>query len=472
MRFTILLLAVLISNWSSHMSLCESNRCVVYPKDNGMALVNPQMGWTFHYYSNQINNYGSRLKPSDTLDDFPGLSVVYLRLPWSFIEPEEGVFTWSIVDTPAQRWIDKGKQVAFRFSCSESWLRYATPKWVEEAGAKGYNFSPGELRKDGAYWEPDYGDPIFLDKLDQLLAVAASRYDGNPNVAFIDIGSLGVWGEGHTFSSTRLKYPSSVLKTHIDLHTKHFKRTLLAVNDDFSLHGDDTLIDYAFKAGLTLRDDSILVQAPPHHYYHADFAQLFWPKLPVILENEHYGASRDKGIWGDGSKYLEAVEEYHASYVSIHWWPREFMTEQAELIQKINRRLGYRLQLKEISWPAETTINAAFTVSMKWGNAGVAPCYPGGYVALTLKDQEGGIVSVFVDQSQNVETWDVGPVDHTPVRNLNMACAFARNMKPGLFDVFVSVGQRDGTPKIALPLTEDDGHKRYKLGSIKVKGTE
>jgi len=27
------------------------------------------MGWTLHFYSNVITNYGSKLAPSDTLDD-------------------------------------------------------------------------------------------------------------------------------------------------------------------------------------------------------------------------------------------------------------------------------------------------------------------------------------------------------------------------------------------------------------------
>lgn len=158
---------------STVVCAAQESKCVVHPANHGRALVNPQMGWTFHHYSNIIRNYGSRLEPSDTLDDFPGLSAVYLRLPWSFIEPEEGVFNWSIVDTPAQRRIAKGKQVAFRFSCTESWLRYATPKWVQDAGAKGYNFTPGKLQEDGPYWEPDYGDPVFLQKLEQFLAAAA-----------------------------------------------------------------------------------------------------------------------------------------------------------------------------------------------------------------------------------------------------------------------------------------------------------
>ena len=53
----------------------------VRPEDTGEALVNPGMGWTMHFYSNIPRNYGSKLEPSDTLHDFPGLSTVYLRLP-------------------------------------------------------------------------------------------------------------------------------------------------------------------------------------------------------------------------------------------------------------------------------------------------------------------------------------------------------------------------------------------------------
>jgi len=58
------------------------------------------MGWVLHHYDNSIANYGSRLDPSDTVDDFPGVSVIYLRLAWSYIQPEEGRFNWSIIDTP------------------------------------------------------------------------------------------------------------------------------------------------------------------------------------------------------------------------------------------------------------------------------------------------------------------------------------------------------------------------------------
>ncbi|HYG36269.1 MAG TPA: beta-galactosidase, partial [Clostridia bacterium] len=204
----------------------------VRPEDTGVALVNPDMGWTMHFYSNIPQNYGSKLEPSDTLEDFPGISTVYLRVPWAFLQPEEGRFNWALLDTPAQRWIAKGKRVAFRITCSENWIPYATPEWVRKAGAKGYFYEFGKGRTEqGTTWDPDFGDPVFLDKLERFLAAMAARYDGNPNVAFIDIGSYGMWGEGHTHMSSQVPESETfaILKQHIDLHVKHFQRTLLCI---------------------------------------------------------------------------------------------------------------------------------------------------------------------------------------------------------------------------------------------------
>ena len=346
-------LLYLLSTWMlSNASANDAGQQTTFqPQDNGQALVNPGMGWTLHFYSNAIENYGSKLEPSDTLDDWPGLSTIYLRVPWSFLEPQEGQFNWSLFDTPTQRWVAKGKKIAIRVSCCESWWRYATPKWVQDAGAKGVDFEFGKgPRAGGPLWEPDYLDPVFLEKLDHFLAALARHYDGNPNVAFIDIGSFGMWGEGHTGFSSRLTQAQTfvVVKKHIDLYLKHFHRTLLCISDDVAgatrpgRHFPET--DYAISKGVTLRDDSILVEPPPHSWYHAEMAQEFWPRWPVILEHEHYGPSKARKAWS-GDLLLKSVEDYHASYMSIHWWPREELKENRETIDRINRRIGYRLQL-------------------------------------------------------------------------------------------------------------------------------
>ncbi len=61
------------------------------------------------------------------------------------------------------------------------------------------------------------------------------------------------------------------------------------------------------------------------------------------------------------------------------------------------------------------------------------------------------------------ETFTLAQTYHDGPRN------FARPAAEGTYDVFVSVGALDGTPRMALPLDNDDGQRRYRLGQITVK---
>ena len=461
-----------------------SDQVVVNLTDDGRALVNPGMGWTCHFYSNIPTNYGSHLEPSDSLDWFEGCSTVYLRLPWAYIEPEEGVFNWAIVDTPAQRWIAKGKKVAFRFTTSENWMEYATPKWVFDAGAKGERYTWGKgVIEDGICVDPVFDDPIYLEKLENFLKAAGKRYGDNPNVAFIDVGTYGMWGEGHSTlgfwgnpSSSRMEPERTlaVVKNHIDLHKKYFPNVQLCISDDVAgaeRQGDSfPETDYAFEKGVSLRDDSILVQGGDRAWFHAEMAQKFWPTMPVILEHEHLLGSVERGFWND-EKLIESVEAYHASYMSIHWWPEVEWERLADTVRKINLRLGYRILPSRVAFPKTVKIDSFFNVEWTLQNLGVAPCYDGGFVALTLKDDKGGIVSLLSDESYDVRELPVGAPGQAP--KVERSARFrvghvAPTTKPGVYDVYISVGTRDGTPVYALPLPNEDGQRRYKIGQIEL----
>jgi hypothetical protein len=132
-----------------------------------------------------------------------------------------------------------------------------------------------------------------------------------------------------------------------------------------------------------------------------------------------------------------------------------------------------------MSWPKEVAISAPFTVETKWANAGVAPCYESGFWALTLKDRKNGIVSVNVNDDFDLRQLQPGAPGEAPVQSSSAQFivgrmqkdplgTFGPTTKPGTYDVFVSVGQRDGTRRIALPLPNSDGQLRYKLGTMRV----
>ena len=446
------------------------------PVDDGRALVNPYMGWTCHFYSNVPTNYGSHLAPADALDWFEGCSVVYLRIPWAFIEPEEGKFQWSILDTPAQRWISRGKQVAFRFTTSENWIEYAIPKWVEAAGAKTvrYRFAKG-VAPDGDLVDPIYDDPIYLAKLENFLKAAAARYDNNPDVAFIDVGTFGLWGEGHTLMTQQHLSREEIerlTRIHIDLHRRCFPHTQLVISDDVigpdNVVDDHPLMQYARSRGVSFRDDSILVN-PKHLWYHDRLAQRFWPTMPVVLEHEHYHGTQATGSWSR-EKLLQAVEDHHASYLSIHFWPHEFYAKEKPVVQAINRRIGYRFVFPRIEFPAEVKPGAPFTVTFEAANAGVAPCYFDLFPAFTLIAPDGGIGSVLTIESVNLRELPVGPDGQWPVKTFQAELCIndvAPALPPGEYQLCLSLGRHDGTPTVRMPY-DDRPDRRVPLGTVKV----
>jgi hypothetical protein len=116
---------------------------------------------------------------------------------------------------------------------------------------------------------------------------------------------------------------------------------------------------------------------------------------------------------------------------------------------------------------------------MAWVNAGVVACYGGGFPAITFKDERAGIISVNVEESFDVSRLKVAPLGLAPLERLWSQCivayrhhdpvgSHAAPAKPGNYTLFVSIGSRDGTPQIALPLTGDDGRHRYKVGQIRL----
>jgi hypothetical protein len=219
---------------------------------------------------------------------------------------------------------------------------------------------------------------------------------------------------------------------------------------------------------VTFRDDSIFVRKAPQAWFHDDMAALFWPTRPVVLETQHYHMARKIDAW-DMNLLVKAVEENHASYLSIHGWPDEIYRDNAAGIAAINRRLGYRIMPQAVTFPDAVKIDEPLEITSVWANTGVAPCYGGGFGAFTLKDEKGGIVSVLADDGLDLRTLGTGKAGQAP--SVTRTARFrvghvAPATRPGTYDVFVSVGQRDGTPAIALPLADDDGQRRYRLGRV------
>ena len=474
-----------------------SGATTVRPQDTGEALINPGMGLAHYHYSNRLWAYGMYSKPGDT-DPLPGTSVVYFRVLWNDVEPQEGVFRWDIFDSVAQNWIRAGKKIAFRIICCNQ-TENATPDWVREAGSKGVWFPPYyEGVPPAERWEPTYDDPVFLEKLTNFLKAFAARYDGDPSVAFVDVGSFGLYGEGHTGRTAKLSREETerVARLHIELHRTLMPNTYLVLSDDVagsnSKEPDLPFLKYMREQGVGLRDDSIMCSQ--YGWWHDHWGRLFAPTLPVVLETGHITMCSDMGNWKKG-RILECVEKHQASYFTFHGFPEDFRETHAEEIAAVNRRIGYRLMPLSVTFPDEVTAGEAVEIAAEWVNKGVAPCLPGGFAAWSLVDGAGNVCWSFTDEAFDMKslapTLEDGP---HPVKTLSrgrfghkaaippwndMVLHSLRTrgrvtetsfdmLKPGRYALCVSVGTRQGEPAIALPIAGGSG-RRYRLGSVTVK---
>ena len=134
--------------------------------DDQKVLKNPHKGWYHHYFDNGTGIYLTRA--DSDLDSFPGMNHLYLRVPWSYLEPTKGQYQWSLLDTVINKWTAKGYGISLCVTCKETDTIYATPEWVKNAGAQGAFFTTSW---GSTAWRPDYGDAIFLQNLDRKSVV-------------------------------------------------------------------------------------------------------------------------------------------------------------------------------------------------------------------------------------------------------------------------------------------------------------
>ena len=369
-----------------------------------IALENPHKGWYHHYPDNHINKY--IIREDSHLLDFPGMDHIYIRLAWAYLEPQEGQFNWDIIDNIINKWIEKGLKISFRISCKETSTdrieqQFATPKWVMEAGAKGDYYRRGKKVGPDGPWEPVFDDPVYLEKLENFLRAFAKRYDGKLWLRYVEVGSIGDWGEGHTSSGSKIEYDYNQRKVHVDLYCKYFRKTQIVISDDFvycigDLQDRRKMHQYILKRGISYRDDSPLVNGYVRGYAKTytvrspEFFKDAYLKTPTVFELQHYGAVKRDGNWivkegSSLSKYAKgktgpdffrgALDLLHATYIGYHGDAHEWLTENPELTKELLNQCGYWYFLHGVKSPNDLQAGEICSIQMDWENRGVAPAY-------------------------------------------------------------------------------------------------
>jgi hypothetical protein len=422
--------------------------------DDKTVLRNPHKGWFWHYIDNSClrPQYRQEHDPNDHLEDFPGLNHLYLRFDWGDIEKEEGNLDWSYIDQIMEKWGKLGYRFSMRICTYEGnpKIPFSTPEYVYKAGARGYMLSDGRI-------EPDYGDPIYLEKLGAFMELAGKKFNGDPRLELIDVGTFGTWGEGHTFRGSNRVYSAEVLRTHIDLHVKNFPNTVILLNDDHINHGWDRgekenfeLLDYARSLGLGLQDDSICV-----HSCSLDFGydtlrtpwmfDLFWENAPILLEFEHYDHVAPE-IFKSGIPFLDAMMRTHATFAGFHGYPRPWLTREPYLTAYCANRLGYWYFVNGVE-ASMIKANVPNTIYLWVENRGFGLCYRNYALRLVLKGADGSL---------HAETLNAGNKDWKPGQEVRVPYSFnPKNLHAGEYGLYI--GLCEGETPVLLGI---DPHRK------------
>ena len=118
------------------------------------------------------------------------------------------------------------------------------------------------------FYEPRYDSPEFQKAFADLNELLAAKFEGNPQLEYMDLMMYGFWGEGHT-NDLPNPFPDYLTaeKTFVhmtQLQIDAWKTTPLAVNTqpDISSVGNRQVQDMAVRAGCWLRSDSLIMDEP------------------------------------------------------------------------------------------------------------------------------------------------------------------------------------------------------------------
>lgn len=234
----------------------------------------------------------------EKMASLPFTDVLYIRCDWRDVQTSPGKLDLSPV---WQATFDAAKRhnlgVGFRIQLSSPNIqpqKLSLPDFLKDkVPIVNIGHKSKAHRVDFDFYEPRYDSPEFQKAFTELNELLAERFDGNPQLEFMDLMMYGFWGEGHT-NDIPNPFPDYLTaeKTFVhmtQLQMEAWKRTPLVVNTepDISNVGNRQVQDLIVRSGGWLRSDSLIMDEPIQIEELANRP----PWIATILEdggNRHY----------------------------------------------------------------------------------------------------------------------------------------------------------------------------------------
>jgi hypothetical protein len=379
-------------------------------------------------------------------------------ISWRQVNPAPGEFSWESFEAG---WPEAGagKRVGFRIAAAYPGREMiGIPDWLVEQGVR---MSPYEIdEKEGL--APDWDDPRFLEAHRALITEMGSRYNDDPRVGGVEIGSYGFWGEWHVWRNEHLAGTEETKRAIIDHYLDAFpdKPLVIAFDDDFATR-------YVIERGGGIRNDCLGRTNSNNWFLESinridpEILETAWQR--AMMTGEFCGSARG-AIEGTTIRYdttLAFVRQTHLSFIGPAGGAIEPRSEQHRAdLDELHRTLGYRFVLREVSLPKSIRTGTSAMATLSLENVGVAPFYFAWPVDVTLHS-DGGEIVASVRQDLDIREWLPGSHEVTlMVPGSTSSDAASLDLRIAIID------PATGGPGIRFANLGSDAEGRVSLGTI------
>ncbi len=346
-------------------------------------------------------------------------SMVFALLNWAEIETEYGSYNWDAFET---QWgllkLKSNQSCVLRLVLdypqqqAQSWI----PKWLQQKIAnQGTAYNHTDI---GVGFSPDYTNKYLIKAHHKFIAAIAARYDSDPRVGFIEIGSLGHWGEWHTWPQGTGVFPKyKIAEKYLKHYIKSFKHTCLLVRRPLAAQANyqhvglynDVLGDFTVSAAHNF--ENWIKQGYDSewdNYHHPSMQKQWWLQAAAGGEFAWHKDGVANYLAEDQlPMVLQQIANLHLSWIGPNN-AAELLTDKiySETLHAIYKMLGYRFEIVSIEHPetAAATVTVTFTIK----NTAIAPFYFNWNPVLYFFDQQYKPVLTYAAEEIDIRKWYPG----------------------------------------------------------------
>lgn len=315
---------------------------------------------------------------------FP-VKLAYAKISWAELEPSKGKYDFSEFEKKNNfdYWRKQGANIIIRFYMDEpeDTRHMNIPDWLYY-----------EINEDGVFYNskgrqgfsPNYSNQILMNDHKLAISALAKKYDNDDLITFVELGSIGHWGEWHTSSvdEADFAFPKTIITDeYVKDYIDNFKNKILMMRRPFAIAKANKFGLYNDSFGDILQTEEYFLDWVNKGYTDNNTGE----KHPAMLDFWKISPSGGEFSNYPGVQYitneiiaktLKQLENSHTSWLgpSAPIYDTVSETEKANL-SLILSKMGYCFSVSKANFKTNVPIEDGFDGEITILNSGIAPFY-------------------------------------------------------------------------------------------------